>query len=74
MLKTEFIDHIYRENSKSNASAWRMTAKKAVLASMCLRQVGSYLFLKSAREYYKKIRAAFAVNFYAEMFDFEFSR
>ena len=29
MLKTKFIDHIYRENSKSNISAWKLTAKTA---------------------------------------------
>ena len=33
-----------------------------------------YMFLKSLREYDSENRAVFAVNFHAEMFDFEFSQ
>ena len=43
-VKTEFIDHIYRENSKSNNSAWKMTVKKMVLAMMFLRHFGKNIF------------------------------
>ena len=33
-----------------------------------------YMFFKSIREYDSENGAVFAVNFHAEMFDFEFSR